>query len=136
MNGALRQDVNYTATIFHRCGGGEQIRPLSRIPQRPRDEISGWTRSDAWYRRRESSFADTQRRPGPILALLACITAAFLYKEKPIMAKVPPFHSIKPYSKNVYHDNDMCTEGNNIERQYRAYGTAGRARCEHCSRLA
>lgn len=27
------------------------------------------------------------------------------------MAKVSPFHSIK---QSVYHDNNSCTEGNNI----------------------
>jgi len=51
------------------------------------------------------------------------------------MAKVPPFHSKKPNTKNVYHDNDKCTEGNNVEKQYLASGTAGRPRCEHCNRL-
>jgi hypothetical protein len=31
------------------------------------------------------------------------------------MAKVSPFHSKKIGDRNVYHDNDRCTEGNNIE---------------------
>jgi hypothetical protein len=52
------------------------------------------------------------------------------------MAKVPPFHSIHLNHRNVYHDNSQCTEGNNIEAKYRASGTGGRPRCEHCSRLA
>jgi len=50
--------------------------------------------------------------------------------------KVQPFHSKKPGTKNVYHDNDKCTEGINIERYYLASGTDGRPRCEHCNRLA
>lgn len=52
------------------------------------------------------------------------------------MAKVAPFHSARIGTRNVYHDNDRCTEGNNIERQYRRSGTGGRPRCDHCNRLA
>lgn len=52
------------------------------------------------------------------------------------MAKVAPFHSIKPNTSNVYHDNSLCTEGNNIEKQYHRSGTANRPRCDHCNRLA
>lgn len=52
------------------------------------------------------------------------------------MPTVPAFHSVKEYAKNVYHDNSNCTEGNNIESQYRRAGTAGRPRCEHCNKLA
>ena len=46
-----------------------------------------------------------------------------------------PWHSIKPATKNVYHDNTACTEGNNIETYYLKAGTAGRPLCEHCARL-
>lgn len=52
------------------------------------------------------------------------------------MAKIAPFHSVKPNASNVYHDNTLCTEGNNIEKQYLRSGTAGRPRCDHCNRLA
>lgn len=52
------------------------------------------------------------------------------------MSKVSPFHSTKPNTRNVYHDNNQCTEGNNIERHYRVDGTANRPRCDHCDRLA
>jgi hypothetical protein len=52
------------------------------------------------------------------------------------MTKVASFHSARPNTRNVYHDNSNCTEGNNIERQYLRSGTAGRPRCEHCNRLA
>ena len=51
------------------------------------------------------------------------------------MAKVAPFHSVKVGTKNVYHDNDKCTEGNNIETYNKRSGTAGRPKCEHCQRL-
>jgi hypothetical protein len=52
------------------------------------------------------------------------------------MSKVAAFHSAKQNTRNVYHDNNQCTEGNNIEKQYLRQGTAGRPRCEHCNRLA
>lgn len=52
------------------------------------------------------------------------------------MAKVAPFHSVKPNTRNVYHDNSSCTEGNNIETANKKSGTDGRPKCEHCSRLS
>ena len=52
------------------------------------------------------------------------------------MTKVTPFHSVKLYVNNVYHDNDKCVDGNNIERQYLRSGTGGRPRCERCNQLA
>jgi hypothetical protein len=51
------------------------------------------------------------------------------------MAKVSPFHSVKPNTSNVHHNNDKCTEGNNIEKQYLKSGSAGRPLCAHCARL-
>jgi hypothetical protein len=51
------------------------------------------------------------------------------------MPRTSPFHSAKPNTRNVYHDNSACTEGNNIERQYLRAGTANRPKCEHCARL-
>jgi hypothetical protein len=51
------------------------------------------------------------------------------------MAKVAPFHSTKVNTKNVYHDNSSCTEGNNIETANKKAGTDGRPKCEHCTRL-
>ena len=51
------------------------------------------------------------------------------------MSKVAAFHSKKPDARSVYHNNDKCTEGNNIERYYWAPGTGGRPLCEHCARL-
>lgn len=52
------------------------------------------------------------------------------------MAKVAPFHSTLEQDRNVYHDNDECTEGNNIEDRNRAQGTDGRPRCNRCSELS
>jgi hypothetical protein len=51
------------------------------------------------------------------------------------MAKVPAFHSVRPNDPQVYHDNDACTEGNNIEASNRRPGPANRPRCQHCTRL-
>jgi len=51
------------------------------------------------------------------------------------MAKVAPFHSVKPNTPQVYHNNDACTEGNNIEKENLRSGTGGRPLCHHCARL-
>ncbi len=51
------------------------------------------------------------------------------------MAKVAPFHSVKPNAPNVYHNNSRCTEGNNIEPRNLRLGSAGRPLCAHCARL-
>lgn len=52
------------------------------------------------------------------------------------MAKVSPFHSKLKTDRRVYHDNNSCTEGNNIETRNRAPGTDNRPKCEHCKRLS
>jgi len=51
------------------------------------------------------------------------------------MAKVAAFHSVKPSDPKVYHDNDSCTEGNNIEKANKRTGTDNRPKCSHCARL-
>jgi hypothetical protein len=51
------------------------------------------------------------------------------------VAKVAPFHSVLETDRQVYHDNDECTEGNNIEAENRRSGTDGRPRCENCKDL-
>ena len=51
------------------------------------------------------------------------------------MTKVSPWHSVRESDRKVYHDNDACTEGNNIEQKYRRPGTDSRRRCEHCETL-
>jgi len=48
--------------------------------------------------------------------------------------KVNPFHSKQP-GTSVYHDNNKCTEGNNIEASNRESGTGGHQKCDHCKRL-
>jgi hypothetical protein len=45
-----------------------------------------------------------------------------------------PWHSTRP-GERVHHNNDKCTEGNNIEPHYRQEGTGGLPLCEHCRRL-
>lgn len=48
--------------------------------------------------------------------------------------KVASFHS-KKYGTEVYHNNDKCTEGNNIESYNRVSGTGNLRLCEHCEEL-
>ena len=47
------------------------------------------------------------------------------------MAKVSPFHSKLPGTE-VYHDNNKCTLGNNIESYNRKPGTGGHRKCGQC----
>lgn len=49
------------------------------------------------------------------------------------MAKVNPFHSSQ--TMDVYHDDNVCTEGNNIEARFRVDGKGGLPLCAHCARL-
>ena len=49
------------------------------------------------------------------------------------MAKVAAFHA---EDSDVYHDNNQCTEGNNIESRNRKSGTGGKRKCSHCARLS
>lgn len=52
------------------------------------------------------------------------------------MSNTAAFHSTKP-GILVYHDDTRCTEGNNVETRYWAYGTGGRTRrCHHCDQIA
>jgi hypothetical protein len=62
--------------------------------------------------------------------------ASLRFERSKHMGKVPAFHSKREADPKVYHDNDRCTEGNNIERQNRVSGTGGRPRCKHCDRLS
>lgn len=50
--------------------------------------------------------------------------------------KVSPFHSVKETARQVYHDDDQCTEGNNIEEENKRSGTDGRPKCERCKELS
>lgn len=51
------------------------------------------------------------------------------------MAKTAPFHSIKINAPDVYHDNNSCKTGNNIETENKRSGTAGRPLCAECKKL-
>lgn len=42
------------------------------------------------------------------------------------------WHSI---NRDVYHTNAACTEGNNIEPQYRQSGTGNKRKCQRCKEL-
>ena len=50
------------------------------------------------------------------------------------MAKVSPFHSAKAGTA-VYHNDNVCTEGNNIESYNRRNGTGGHPLCSRCRNL-
>ncbi len=50
------------------------------------------------------------------------------------MSKVPAFHSKRP-GTGKHHNNNKCTEGNNIESYNRVSGTGGLPLCDHCRRL-
>lgn len=51
------------------------------------------------------------------------------------MTQVSAWHSIKATDPKVYHNNNKCTEGNNIETANRRSGTDGRPLCKHCASL-
>ena len=48
--------------------------------------------------------------------------------------KVSPFHSKLP-SAHVYHNNNKCTIGNNIENENKVPGIGGKRLCKRCIRL-
>lgn len=50
------------------------------------------------------------------------------------MSKVSAYHSTKS-NIAVYHNSNLCTEGNNIERRNLASGTGGKRLCKHCRKL-
>lgn len=46
--------------------------------------------------------------------------------------KVAPWHA---EGSAVYHDNNRCTEGNNIEARNKKAGTGGKRKCSRCKEL-
>jgi hypothetical protein len=50
------------------------------------------------------------------------------------MALVNAFHSTRP-GETVYHNDNVCTEGNNIEKHYWALGDGGLTLCSACRKL-
>ena len=51
------------------------------------------------------------------------------------MTQVPPFHSKRQDQNKVHHNNNQCTEGNNIESYNRVAGTGNLPMCDHCKKL-
>ena len=51
------------------------------------------------------------------------------------MARISPIYSAKPGTR-VHHNDNACTEANNIERHNLRMGTGGYPLCDHCRRLA
>ena len=44
------------------------------------------------------------------------------------------WYSKRP-GEQVYHDNKLCPDGNNIDGYYRVSGTGGRPLCKKCADL-
>jgi len=57
-----------------------------------------------------------------------------------ITVKVNPYHTTHPEygpgHRNVYHDNNACSDGKRIKPEHRVSGTAGRPKCDECKRLS
>jgi hypothetical protein len=51
------------------------------------------------------------------------------------MAHIPPWYSIRQRDGNVYHDDDQCPVGKEIDSKYRKMGHRCRMRCHSCARL-
>ena len=53
------------------------------------------------------------------------------------MARVSPYHTdspeYPPSHRNVYHDDDQCPNGKQIQLKHRKSGEGNRPRCEHCN---
>jgi hypothetical protein len=47
-----------------------------------------------------------------------------------------PWHSILPNEPFVYHFNEACTLGDNIQPEYKVEGSDGRRPCTECERLS
>lgn len=54
--------------------------------------------------------------------------------------KVNPYHTTHPEygpgHRNVYHDNNTCSDGKRIKPEHRVSGTGGRPKCDECKRLS
>lgn len=51
------------------------------------------------------------------------------------MAQIPPWYSIRQRDRNVYHDDDQCPVGREIDSKYRKMGHRCRLRCPSCTKL-
>lgn len=52
------------------------------------------------------------------------------------MPQVPPYHSISPEDKPVYHYKGNCPDGERILPKNRRDGTGGRPRCLECPKVS
>jgi hypothetical protein len=68
----------------------------------------------------------------PSLRIPAASSESSSQSSKGTAMKVAPTHSIKQY---VHHDNDKCTERNNIEKENLRQGTGGKPLCQRCAEL-
>lgn len=54
--------------------------------------------------------------------------------------KVQPYHTKNLEDgeghRNVYHDNNQCSDGKRIKPENRESGTAGRPKCDECKNLS
>lgn len=54
--------------------------------------------------------------------------------------KVNPFHTTTPEEgpghRDVYHDNNECSDGKRIKPENRVSGTGGRPKCDECKGLS
>jgi hypothetical protein len=51
------------------------------------------------------------------------------------MPRSLPFHSVRPGTPQVFHNNDACYVGNRIEPAYWNAGDGDRPLCDECARL-
>ena len=51
------------------------------------------------------------------------------------MAQIPPWYSARSRDRNVYHDDDRCPLGKQVDVQYRKNGRRCRKRCPTCAKL-
>jgi hypothetical protein len=51
------------------------------------------------------------------------------------MAQIPPWYSIRQRDRNVFHDDDQCPVGKEIDPKYRKTGHRCRTRCPACTKL-
>jgi hypothetical protein len=51
------------------------------------------------------------------------------------MAQISPWYSIRQRDPNVYHDDDQCPLGRQIDQKYRMRGHRCRQRCRACAKL-
>jgi hypothetical protein len=77
----------------------------------------------------------SQKTSDGTAVLSGCQLNAAQPKERTLnMPTKYPWHSTR-FGETVYHNNTLCTEGDNIEPYYLAQGTGGKVLCTHCAKL-